>query len=72
MDIAYRAMVFARRVHAAQTRKYSGNPYADHLAEVAGIVASVLPDPAAIAVAWLHDCVEDQGITEMEGRGPDQ
>lgn len=68
MDIAYRAMIFARRVHATQTRKYSGNPYADHLAEVAGIVATVLTDPEAIAVAWLHDCMEDQGVTEMELR----
>lgn len=63
---AYRAMVFAREVHAAQKRKYTGNPYADHLAEVAGIVATVAPPDWAdtmVSVAWLHDCVEDQGVT---------
>jgi (p)ppGpp synthase/HD superfamily hydrolase len=77
MNIAFDAMVFARQVHAEQKRKYSGNPYADHLAEVAGIVASVslgyeYNDPwnitkvtaeAMIAIAWLHDCIEDQGVT---------
>lgn len=63
-DLTYRAMRFARQVHAGQLRKYTGNPYADHLAEVAGIAAAVLQhDAAAIAVAWLHDCVEDQGVT---------
>jgi (p)ppGpp synthase/HD superfamily hydrolase len=56
-------MMFARSVHAEQMRKYTGNPYVDHLAEVAGIVATVAMDTEnAVAVAWLHDCVEDQGV----------
>lgn len=70
MTLAYRAMQFAREVHKYQRRKYTGNPYTDHLAEVAGIVATVVDgfgafqiQAAAIAVAWLHDCVEDQGIS---------
>lgn len=64
-DLAYRAMIFAREAHAQQARKYTGNPYADHLAEVAGIVATVAPafgrDACEImtAVAWLHDYIED-------------
>lgn len=64
MDLAFDAMLFARQVHSRQVRKYSGNPYVDHLAEVAGIVATVGGTPDQIAVAWLHDCVEDQGVTE--------
>jgi guanosine-3',5'-bis(diphosphate) 3'-pyrophosphohydrolase len=70
MSIAFEAMVFARLVHAAQRRKYTNNPYADHLAEVAGIVSTVTQDPEHIAVAWLHDCVEDQGIllADIEAR----
>jgi (p)ppGpp synthase/HD superfamily hydrolase len=76
--IAFEAMVFARQVHATQARRYTGNPYADHLAEVAGIVATVAGDDPKfnsihpefvdkiISVAWLHDCVEDQGVTEAE------
>lgn len=62
----YEAMRFARVVHARQVRKYTGNPYVDHLAEVAGIVATVSNEPLHIAVAWLHDCMEDQGVTGTE------
>ncbi len=68
MNSAYDAMMFAREVHKDQRRKYTNNPYTDHLAEVAGIVATVTTDPVAIAVAWLHDSIEDQGVTEGEIR----
>ncbi|EJL33235.1 hypothetical protein PMI01_02197 [Caulobacter sp. AP07] len=66
---AHGAMLFARRAHATQVRKYTGNPYADHLAEVAGIVATVAPFGSMslmTAVAWLHDCVEDCGVDPAE------
>ncbi len=69
MSLTYEAMMFAREVHKHQRRKYTNNPYIDHLAEVAGITAtagsSFWYSPASdvqIAVAWLHDCVEDQGV----------
>lgn len=70
MPLAYDAMMFAREVHKDQRRKYSGNPYADHLAEVAGIVATVqhefmVPPGIMLATAWLHDCVEDQGVSHL-------
>lgn len=68
MSIAFKAMQFAREVHATQLRKYTGVPYCTHLAEVAGIVSTVASSfdnrETMIAVAWLHDCVEDQGVTE--------
>ena len=67
MTIAHEAMIFAREVHKDQKRKYTGNPYADHLAEVAGIAVTVCParvrPEVMAAVAWLHDCIEDQGVT---------
>lgn len=63
MSIAFEAMCFAREVHKHQKRKYTGNAYTDHLGEVAGIVASVPHTEEMIAIAWLHDCVEDQGVT---------
>jgi guanosine-3',5'-bis(diphosphate) 3'-pyrophosphohydrolase len=66
VSVAYEAMMFAREVHKAQRRKYTGHPYTDHLAEVAGIVATVAEHPYSIAVAWLHDCIEDQGVTAPE------
>jgi guanosine-3',5'-bis(diphosphate) 3'-pyrophosphohydrolase len=64
----YEAMMLARKVHANQRRKYTNNPYTDHLAEVAGIVATVAPADLAdlmVSVAWLHDCVEDQGVSVL-------
>lgn len=69
MSLAFDAMMFARERHAAQVRKYTSNPYTDHLAEVAGTVATVMNQQrevspsVMVAVAWLHDCVEDQGVT---------
>lgn len=59
-------MMFARVVHREQRRKYTNNPYSDHLAEVAGIAATghyfFVTLDTVIAVSWLHDCVEDHGI----------
>lgn len=61
-------MVFAREVHKDQRRMYTSNPYFDHLAEVVGIAMSVgwhhpqvHPD-VFMAVGWLHDSLEDQGV----------
>ena len=70
MNLAWAAMEYARKAHEGQKRKYSGNPYFDHLAEVVGITASVnLYSDRALAVAWLHDTVEDTGTTEKFLRG---
>jgi len=66
MLITFEAMIFAREKHKDQVRKYTGNPYVDHLAEVAGIVATVHWKDEIIATAWLHDCMEDQGVTHDE------
>lgn len=70
-NLAFEAMKFARHVHRDQVRNYTGQPYADHLAEVAGIVAVTIQAgdwfaPNVFAVAWLHDCVEDQGVSVMD------
>lgn len=64
--LALRAMIFARDVHNGQRRKYTDAPYFDHLAEVAGIASTVSciyrEHEKIQAVAWLHDCVEDQDV----------
>lgn len=65
-DLAFRAMQFATEKHATQVRKYTGVPYVTHLAEVAGIVATIGQQQEIIAVAWLHDVMEDQGVTHIE------
>jgi len=66
MDIVRKAQVYAMAAHAAvgQKRKYTGEPYIVHPAEVASIVASVPGStPDMVAAAWLHDVVEDTGCT---------
>jgi guanosine-3',5'-bis(diphosphate) 3'-pyrophosphohydrolase len=72
--LAFDAMQLAREVHAGQVRKYTGNPYSDHLAEVCGIamsagwhIAEIHPDKL-MATCWLHDSIEDQGVNPEEIR----
>ncbi|GAA5177552.1 hypothetical protein GCM10025771_14900 [Niveibacterium umoris] len=62
------AQAFATLAHqqVGQLRKYTGQPYSEHLRRVAEIVASVTDDPAMQAAAWLHDVVEDTPVTIEE------
>lgn len=72
MSIAYEAMIFARECHKNQRRKYTNNPYFEHLAEVVGISMAVFDGDSGVtrdewqAIGWLHDCMEDCGITFYE------
>jgi (p)ppGpp synthase/HD superfamily hydrolase len=65
MEIVERARIFATAAHSAvaQLRKYTNEPYIVHPAEVASIVATVDHTPEMLAAAWLHDTVEDTGVT---------
>lgn len=71
-DLVYRAMMFAKEAHKDQKRKYTNEPYFLHLAEVTGIVSSVLYTyttsvaSAMLAAAWLHDTIEDQGVSDEQ------
>jgi len=64
-SLAYESMCFARETHKDQVRKYTGEPYFNHLAEVVAISQTVLYGAVEqyrekfIAVAWLHDVMED-------------
>jgi guanosine-3',5'-bis(diphosphate) 3'-pyrophosphohydrolase len=73
VTLSFDAMLFAREVHKDQRRKYTLSPYVDHLAEVAGIVSTVCwphthLEQEMIAAAWLHDCREDQGVSDQSLR----
>lgn len=59
-----RAASFATKAHLGQVRKYSNEPYIVHPAEVAGLVRTVPHTNAMLAAAWLHDVIEDCGVTE--------
>jgi len=68
MNMVERARVFATAAHAAvkQVRKYTFEPYIVHPTEVANIVASVPHTEVMLAAAWLHDTVEDTGVTTLD------
>ena len=64
-----RAFDFAARKHAGQRRKgQAAEPYVNHLAEVARLVAEATGGDDAVAVlgALLHDTIEDTGTTRAE------
>jgi (p)ppGpp synthase/HD superfamily hydrolase len=66
MNMVERARVFATAAHAAvkQVRKYTFEPYIVHPTEVAGIVDALEGATfEMVAAAWLHDTVEDTGVT---------
>ncbi len=65
MTLAEKARIFAVAAHSAvaQLRKYTNEPYIVHPAEVVSILKTAPHTEAMIAAAWLHDVVEDTGVT---------
>ena len=60
---------FAARRHSGMARKGRGNePYVNHLAEVANLLATATDgtDAELVAAGWLHDTIEDTGTTREE------
>lgn len=50
--------------HRDQKRKYTNEPYIEHPADVVALLRFFrVTDPVILAAAWLHDVVEDCGIT---------
>lgn len=65
MDIIEKARVFATAAHSAvrQVRKYTGEPYINHPAELVELLLEHgITQPQMLAAAWLHDVVEDTGV----------
>jgi guanosine-3',5'-bis(diphosphate) 3'-pyrophosphohydrolase len=63
------AAEFAARCHTGQARKGRGDePYVNHLAEVANLLAAATEgkDAQLVAAGWLHDTIEDAGIAREE------
>lgn len=65
MDIKAKALLFATKAHKAieHKRKYTNEDYIVHPVEVADTVATVGGSDDMIAAAYLHDDVEDTGIS---------
>ncbi len=69
VQMIVKAFDIAARKHSGQKRKGSGGqPYLNHLAEVAHLVSQATggDDGELIAAALLHDVVEDQDVTIEE------
>ena len=59
------AQLFAQAAHGAtgQVRRYTGEPYIEHPAEVVALLKRAgVTDDVMLAAAWLHDVVEDTAI----------
>ena len=64
-----RALDFAARRHSHQRRKGEAQePYINHLAEVALLLAEATDgaDPVLVAAGLLHDTIEDVGVSHEE------
>ena len=61
-ELIKKAYEFANLKHDGIFRK-SGEPYVQHLIEVAYICASLQSGPVTICSAFLHDVVEDTEVT---------
>lgn len=60
-----KAYVYAMQKHGSQKRA-SGDPYFSHPLEVAAILTDMHFDEATIAIALLHDTIEDTTATRQE------
>ncbi|MCR4327763.1 MAG: HD domain-containing protein [Nanoarchaeota archaeon] len=64
-----KAREFAKEKHKGQTRKFAGEPYFSHLENVSKIVKECAPKESKeemIAIAFLHDILENTPTTEEE------
>ncbi|HTZ18021.1 MAG TPA: bifunctional (p)ppGpp synthetase/guanosine-3',5'-bis(diphosphate) 3'-pyrophosphohydrolase [Dissulfurispiraceae bacterium] len=62
IDIIKKAYIFSREAHCSQKR-VEGSPYIRHPIAVAEILADMKLDSATIAAGFLHDTIEDTGMS---------
>lgn len=62
LTLTRRAELFAREAHKFQFRD-GGEPYIIHPEQVAELLSNVTQDENIIAAGWLHDVIEDCGVT---------
>lgn len=58
----HQAYLYAETCHQGQFRA-SGEPYISHLIEVSYIIATLGGGPSTLVAGFLHDTIEDTGIT---------
>lgn len=57
---------FAKLIHGNQTRKYTGEPYYNHLINVAQLIYENGLSLLLVEIAFCHDLLEDTGLTTKE------
>lgn len=63
-NLVKKAVIFAKKAHETQVRKYTGAPYFTHCANVVNILIRYgYDDEEMICAAYLHDTVEDTDTT---------
>ncbi|MCH4123261.1 MAG: bifunctional (p)ppGpp synthetase/guanosine-3',5'-bis(diphosphate) 3'-pyrophosphohydrolase [Levilactobacillus sp.] len=67
VEMVVKACHFATIAHQDQIRQ-SGEPYIMHPIQVAGILADLNMDPETVSAGFLHDIVEDTGVTLSDVR----
>jgi GTP pyrophosphokinase len=65
LELLRRAWKYATEAHEGQVRR-SGEPYVQHPLAVALILSDLHLDATSVAVALLHDVIEDTGATREE------
>ncbi len=65
ISLIERAYAFAAKAHEGHTR-YSGEPYLNHLANVARMLAEIGMGSHTVAAGLLHDTIEDTKVTPAE------
>ncbi len=64
MDLIQKAKEFAIKSHGNQM--YGTEPYKNHLQEVVNVAKLFGGSESEIVACWLHDTIEDTGITRSE------
>jgi (p)ppGpp synthase/HD superfamily hydrolase len=66
MALVTKAHAYAAKAHEGVFRNWSGEPYIEHCARVAGSLVELGFDPDVIAAAYLHDVIEDCPVSAAE------
>lgn len=65
IEFVTRAYELARKAHRGQKR-YSGEPYLNHVVATAEYLANIGMGPTIVAAALLHDTLEDSDVSSQE------
>nr|AMP56848.1 HD domain protein [uncultured bacterium] len=63
VEMEKRAFDFAHQAHGLQKRKYTEEPYINHLERVANLVKSVPHTPTMVCAAYLHDVLKHTTVS---------